>query len=62
MIATQGSAIDTPLPKPRGLVGLMVAAKPEWVVPPPDPPAEIFQEYPNMSIAEWHTAHNAWVE
>ncbi len=58
----QASCIDTPLPKPRSLVALMLKSKPDWVVPLPDPPAETFDEFPKQSIAEWHKAHNAWVE
>lgn len=62
LIHPQASAIDSPLPKPRALVCLMMDSKPDWAVVPPDPPAEHFQGYPETSIEEWHKEHNVYVD
>jgi hypothetical protein len=50
------AAIDTPLPIPPEHVQLMLRYKPAWVPTVPDGPR--FQEYPRLSIADWHTLHH----
>lgn len=55
------SAIDTPLPTPSSRVHLMLRDKPEWVEPLFGPDDERFDEYPELSIADWHKRHGMWV-
>jgi len=46
------AAIDTELPPPPENVRIMLAYKPAWV--PLVGKGPLFQEYPELSIAEWH--------
>lgn len=46
------AAIDTPLPIPPEHVQIMLRYKPAWVPTVSDGPR--FQEYPRLSIAQWH--------
>jgi hypothetical protein len=49
------AALDTPLPEPPERVHLMLKYKPAWVPVPGRGPR--YQEYPELSIAEWHEKH-----
>lgn len=49
------AALDTPLPVPPSHVHLMLRYKPDWVPAPGRGPR--FPEYPELSIADWHTQH-----
>jgi hypothetical protein len=48
------SAIDTPLPKPREDVEIMLAYAAAWADVPAGPGHTHFREYPRESIAGWH--------
>ena len=48
------SAIDTPLPVPAEHTHLMLAFKPAWVEVQAGPDDQVFQLYPEESIAQWH--------
>jgi hypothetical protein len=48
------AVIDTELPVPPSHVFLMTRYKPKWVPWPHVQHAEKFEEYPKLSIAEWH--------
>jgi hypothetical protein len=48
------SAIDTPLPKPREDVEIMLNYAAPWVDIPKGPGHTHFREYPKESIAHWH--------
>ena len=56
------SAIDSPLPHPPSSVHLMLRYKPEWVEPQIGKDDQCFEEYPELSIADWHRKHGVWVE
>jgi len=56
------SAIDSPLPSPSARVHLMLRYKPSWVVPNVGPDDECFDEYPQLSIEEWHRGRGLWLD
>jgi hypothetical protein len=56
------SAIDTPLPVPPSRVHLMLRYKPDWVRPQLGPRDEVFDEYPELSLADWHKRHGVWAD
>lgn len=55
------SAIDTPLPVPPSKVHLMLRYKADWVEPQIGKGDQRFEEYPELSIADWHRKHKVWV-
>ena len=50
------SAIDTPLPAAPESVHIMLASKAPWVQVEGRPGDPRFDEYPDMSLREWHEA------
>lgn len=56
------SAIDTALPVPVAKVHLMLRYKAPWVEPQVGPDDRSFEEYPELSIADWHRKHGVWLE
>jgi hypothetical protein len=56
------SAIDTPLPVPPQRVHLMLKYKASWVVPAIGRRDQAFEEYPELSIEDWHKRHGLWVK
>jgi hypothetical protein len=48
------SAIDTDLPVPPERTHLMVGSKSSWVEIQRGPDDQVFEEYPEESIADWH--------
>ena len=57
LVHPHASAIDTPLPKPPDNVHLMLASRAPWVEPEGKRSDPHFDEYPDMSLAEWHERH-----
>ena len=55
------SAIDTELPVPPAKVHLMLRYKAPWVEPQVGKADQCFEEYPELSIADWHKKHKVWV-
>src|SRR5690606_376547 len=55
------SAIDTELPVPPAKVHLMLRYKASWVQPDFGPDDERYEDYPKLSIADWHRKHGVWV-
>jgi hypothetical protein len=55
------SAIDTRLPVPPSKVHLMLRYKPSWVKPDFGRGDQRFQEYPKLSIEEWHRKRGLWI-
>lgn len=51
------SAIDTPLPEPPARVHMMVGSKAPWVTIDVREGDEVFDEYPQRSLAQWHRDH-----
>jgi len=56
------SAIDTALPTPPARVHLMLRYKPSWVEPRIGPNDDSFDEYPALSIEDWHKRHHLWID
>jgi hypothetical protein len=56
------SAIDTELPVPPSKVHLMLKYKPDWVKPQFGRGDRKFDEYPALSIEDWHKRHRLWVD
>ena len=56
------SAIDTALPVPPARVHLMLRYKAPWVEPDVRPGDDCFEEYPELSIEDWHKRRGLWVE
>jgi hypothetical protein len=50
------SAVDTPLPAPPSRVHMMLAYKAPWVEVEAKGEDACFDEYPDVSLAEWHDA------
>lgn len=57
LVHPHAGAIDTPLPAPPGQVHCMVGSKAAWVKVEGDPQDPRFDDYPDVSLAEWHRAH-----
>ena len=55
------SAIDSELPVPPQRVHLMLRYKASWVVPAVAPGDDCFDEYPELSIEDWHRRHGLWL-
>ena len=56
------SAIDTPLPKPKEDVEMMLKFAPAWVDVPAGRHHVHFDEYPAESIADWHSERRLTVD
>ena len=56
------SAIDTRLPVPPSKVHLMLRYKASWVEPDFGRGDARFQEYPKLSIEEWHRKRGLWID
>jgi hypothetical protein len=56
------SVIDTPLPVPPVRTHLMLKYKASWVEPVIGKSDLQFQEYPELSIEDWHRRHHLWVK
>ena len=56
------SAIDSDLPVPPARVHLMLRYKPGWVVPNVGPGDDCFDEYPQLSIEDWHRRRGLWLD
>lgn len=56
------SAIDTDLPRPPSRVHLMLRYKASWVEPAVGADDQVFEEYPEQSIEEWHRQRGLWID
>lgn len=56
------SAIDTDLPLPPSKVHLMLKYKAGWVKPDFGRGDARFDEYPRLSIEDWHRRKGLWIE
>ena len=54
LVHPHAGAIDTPLPVPPENVHCLVGSKAPWVRVEGRPNDPRFEEYPSMSLAEWH--------
>jgi hypothetical protein len=57
LVHPHASAIDTPLPVPPEHVHIMLGSKAPWVEVEGRPGDPRYDEYPDMSLAEWHERH-----
>jgi hypothetical protein len=57
LVHPHAGAIDTPLPPPPSLTHMMLGSKPAWVQAQVGPDDQSFDEYPDISLAEWHRRH-----
>lgn len=57
LIHPHASAIDTPLPAPPERVHMMLGSKANWVRVEGQRGDPRFDEYPDLSLAEWHRRH-----
>lgn len=55
------SAIDTSLPVPPSKVHLMLRFKAPWVMPQFGRGDAKYDEYPELSIEEWHKKRGLWI-
>ena len=56
------SAIDSKLPAPPSKVHLMLRFKASWVKPDFGRGDARFQEYPKLSIEDWHKKRGLWID
>jgi hypothetical protein len=56
------SAIDIELPVPPSRVHLMLRYKPNWVVPKFRHGDAKYDEYPELSIEQWHRRRDLWID
>jgi len=54
LVHPHASAIDTPLPVPPDHVHCLVGSKAPWVGVEGGPSDPCFEQYPSMSLAQWH--------
>ncbi|HZR37539.1 MAG TPA: GFA family protein [Nevskia sp.] len=54
------SAIDSELPLPPDRVHMMLGSKAGWVRPDIGAKDRRYDEYPELSIEEWHRRHGLW--
>jgi hypothetical protein len=54
LVHPHAGAVDTPLPAPPSLTHMMLGSKPAWVEAHVGPGDDVFDEYPELSLAEWH--------
>ncbi|WP_047197720.1 GFA family protein [Caldimonas brevitalea] len=57
LVHPHASAIDTPLPEPPERTHMMLGSRASWAVPDLLPGDQQFDEYPDVSLAEWHARH-----
>lgn len=62
LVHPMASAIDTDLPVPPARVHLMLGSKASWVRPAIGPQDDRFDEYPELSIEDWHRRRGLWIE
>ena len=55
------SCIDTELPISEEMVVLMMKSKASWVRLP-EGKTKLYDEYPELSIDDWHKKHGVWVQ
>ncbi len=54
------SAVDSPLPRPPEHVHMMLGSKSSWVDVEGTDRDLRFEEYPDLSLAEWHERHGLY--
>jgi hypothetical protein len=54
LVHPHAGSLDSPLPRPPETVHIMLAYKPDWIEVAEGPGHVHFQEYPELSIEDWH--------
>ena len=62
LLHPHASAIDTPLPRPTAFVDLMLGSAVPWAARHEGDNIEQCDEYPSMSIEEWHRKRGLWLD
>ena len=57
LVHPHAGAIDAPLPLPPEHVHLMLGSRANWAEPEGRPGDPHYDEYPDLSLAEWHERH-----
>ncbi len=57
LVHPHAGAVDTPLPLPPSTTHIMLAGKPQWVEVQRRDGDEVFDAYPDESLAQWHRRH-----
>ncbi len=56
-IASRSVALSSARPVPRKVAHIEVGSKPEWVALQRRRGDDVFDEYPDYSLAQWHERH-----
>ena len=62
LVHPMASAIDSELPVPPDRVHLMLSSKASWVQPEIGDKDQRYDEYPELSIEDWHRQRNLWID
>jgi hypothetical protein len=57
LVHPHAGAIDTPLPAPPQVLHIMLGSKADWVAVQRKRGDRSFDEYPDLSLAQWHERH-----
>ena len=57
LVHPQASAIDTPLPEPPVVTHMMLGSKANWTAVQRKRGDSAFDDYPDLSLAQWHERH-----
>lgn len=56
------SAIDSDLPRAPALVHMMLGSKASWVEPDIGTGDQCFDEYPDVTLEQWHRTRGLWID
>ncbi len=56
------SCINTELPVPPSITHIFLGSKAVWVQPDIRPEDLTFDEYPELSLADWHSQRGLWID
>ena len=62
LVHPMASAIDSDLPVPPDRVHLMLGSKASWVQPNIGDKDQRYDEYPELSIEDWHRQRSLWID
>lgn len=56
------SSVDSDLPTPPQTCHIMLSSKADWVTPDVKDEDQVFDQYPDQSIEDWHRSRNLWID
>lgn len=62
LVHPHAGAIDTPLPRPKQFVDIMLGSMAPWCAPHTGRNIDRFDDYPVESIEQWHKRRGLWVD